>query len=93
MTALRECPELASLPVAVVDHLAAVGVERTFDDGEDVIVQGSVGDEFSQWSCPDGRASVRDGHVVAGLLPGNGFGEMALFATVRAQPLSRPRAR
>jgi hypothetical protein len=45
-SALRECHELAALPVAAVDHLAAVGAERTFIDGQDVIVQGAAGDEF-----------------------------------------------
>ncbi|MBK9739288.1 MAG: hypothetical protein IPO93_07215 [Actinobacteria bacterium] len=40
VSALRGCRELADLPVAVVDHLAAVGVKRTFADGEDVMVQG-----------------------------------------------------
>jgi CRP-like cAMP-binding protein len=76
--------------VAVVDHLAAVGVERTFHDGEDVMVQGTVGVEFHV--VVSGRARVsRDGAVVTELAPGNGFGEMALLhdgrrtATVTAE--------
>ena len=82
VSALRGCRELADLPVAVVDHLAAVGVKRTFADGEDVMVQGAVGDEFHV--VMSGRARVsRDGKVVAELGPGSSFGEIALLRNVK----------
>jgi MFS family permease len=78
VAALRECHALDSLPLATVDHLAAVGVERTFADGEDVMVQGEAGDEFHVIMA--GRARVsQDGTVVAELRPGSGFGEIALL--------------
>ena len=81
VSALRQCRELDSLPLAAVDHLAAVGVERTFADGEDVMVQGTPGDEFHV--VMSGRARVsRDGTVVAELGPGSGVGEIALLRHV-----------
>jgi uncharacterized membrane protein YhaH (DUF805 family) len=81
VAALRECRELDALPLAAVDHLAAVGVERTFADGEDVMVQGTAGDDFQV--VMSGRARVsQDGVVVAELGPGNGFGEIALLRHV-----------
>ena len=83
VSALRGCRELADLPVAVVDHLAAVGVKRTFADGEDVMVQGAVGDEFHVVMSARARVS-RDGKVVAELGPGSSFGEIALLRNVQA---------
>ena len=81
VSALRQCRELDSLPLAAVDHLAAVGVERTFADGEDVMVQGTPGDEFHV--VMSGRARVsRDGTAVAELGPGSSFGEIALLRHV-----------
>jgi CRP-like cAMP-binding protein len=72
---------LDSLPVAAVDHLAAVGVERTFADGEQVMVQGAAGDDFHV--VMSGRARViRDGREVDELGPGSGFGEIALLRHV-----------
>jgi MFS family permease len=80
-SALRECRELDALPLAAVDHLATVGVERTFADGEDVMVQGADGDEFHV--IMSGRARVsRDDTAVAELGPGTGFGEIALLRHV-----------
>lgn len=81
VSALRECRELDSLPLAAVDHLAAVGVDRTFADGEHVMVQGAAGDDFHV--VMSGRARVsRDGTAVAELGPGSGFGEIALLRQV-----------
>ena len=81
VAALRRCRELDALPLAAVDHLAAVGIERTFADGEDVMVQGADGDEFHV--VMSGRARViRDATVVAELGPGSGFGEIALLRHV-----------
>ena len=81
VSALRKCRELDALPLAAVDHLAAVGVERTFADGEDVMVQGAAGDEFHV--VMSGRVRVsRDGTVVAELGPGAGLGEIALLRHV-----------
>lgn len=80
-SALRACRELDALPLAAADHLATVGVERTFADGEDVMVQGADGDEFHV--IMSGRARVsRDGTAVAELGPGSGFGEIALLRHV-----------
>lgn len=78
---LRGCRELDSLPVAAVDHLAAVGVERTFADGEQVMVQGAAGDEFHVVMSGSARV-IRDGAVIAELGPGSGFGEIALLRHV-----------
>lgn len=79
--ALRECEALGMLPVATVDHLAAVGIEHTYSDGEDVMVQGADGDEMHV--IMQGSAHVRrDGAAVAELGPGSGFGEIALLRHV-----------
>ena len=81
VSALRECRELDSLPLAAVDHLAAVGVERTFADGEHVMVQGAAGDDFQVVMSGLARVS-RDGTMVSELGPGSGFGEIALLRHV-----------
>ncbi len=78
---LRSCRELEALSVAAVDHLAAVGSERSFADGVDVLVQGEAGDEFHVIVAGHARIT-RDGEVVAELGPGSGFGEIALLRNV-----------
>ncbi len=81
VAALRECHELDALPLATVDHLATVGVERTFASGEDVMVQGADGEEFHVVISGHARVS-RNGTAVAELGPGSGFGEIALLRHV-----------
>lgn len=79
--ALRACEALRTLPVATVDHLAAVGTEMVYDDGEDVMVQGEPGSDFHV--VMDGQAVVRrDGRRIAVLDRGSGFGEIALLRRV-----------
>ncbi len=81
VVALRSCEALRTLPVATVDHLAAVGTEMVFADGEDVMVQGEPGSDFHV--IMEGEAVVaRDGRAVARLGPGSGFGEIALLRRV-----------
>jgi hypothetical protein len=45
------------MPLTAVDHLAAVGTERTYVDGDDVMVQGEDGHEFHV--VMDGRGHSR----------------------------------
>ena len=61
-----------------LDRVAALGVARQADPGEDLVVQGDEGDEF--YVLASGSALVRrGGDVIAQLEPGAFFGELALF--------------
>jgi CRP-like cAMP-binding protein len=68
----RSCPE------EVLNHIADLASARTADEGEDIIRQGDLADEF--FIIVSGSADVsRDGETIASLEPGDYFGELALF--------------
>jgi MFS family permease len=78
---LAVTPILAPLPRLALEHLAAVAQTRTCADGETVMRQGEPGEEFHV--IVSGAAHVlRDGHPLARLVPGDGFGEIALLRDV-----------
>ncbi len=78
---LATTPILAPLPRLSLEHLAAVVRTRTAADGEAVMRQGEPGEEFHV--IVSGAADVlRDGHPLARLGPGDGFGEIALLRDV-----------
>lgn len=93
---LRRVPMLAALPAATIEQLGGALEHAEIGAGRTVFEQGDHGDRY--YVVESGRAEViRDGHRVATLGPGEGFGEVALLAadartaTVRASdqaPLS-----
>lgn len=94
---LRRVPMFRTLPLPSIEHLAR-GLETVETPaGVRVFEQGDAGDHF--YVIESGRAEVvGDGRPVAGLGPGDGFGEIALLrrtprtATVVARTALRLRA-
>ena len=86
---LRQVAMLGSLPATTVEQLAADVERAEVAPGQVLFEQGERGDRF--YVVLSGRAEVvRDGQLVNTLLPGAGFGDVALLgdvprtATVRA---------
>ena len=61
-----------------LNHIADLASARTAVEGEDIIRQGDLAEEF--FIIVSGSADVsRDGDTIASLEPGDYFGELALF--------------
>ena len=61
-----------------LNHIADLASARTAVEGEDIIRQGDLAEEF--FIIVSGSADVsRDGETIASLEPGDYFGELALF--------------
>lgn len=72
---------LAPLPTLVLERLVGASRERQLADGEFVVREGEVGDEF--YVVATGVVSVqRQGREVRTMGPGDGFGEIALLRAV-----------
>ena len=94
---LQRVPMLAPLPLPAIEQLARGLESIAVPAGQAVITEGAIGDRF--YVVESGRADVvGDGRVVATLVAGDGFGEIALLrrtrrtATVRASTALRLRA-
>ncbi|WP_353826673.1 MFS transporter [Agromyces sp. SYSU T0242] len=75
---LRGVPMLRPLPLPSVEQLARALEPVTVPAGGTVFAQDESGDRY--YVIESGAADVvRDGHVVANLAPGDGFGEIALL--------------
>lgn len=78
---LQGSPIFAPLPPATLEALAARLEPRRVEAGSIVFSQGDAGEDF--YLVDSGRVSVAvDGLAVAGLGPGEGFGEIALLRAV-----------
>jgi hypothetical protein len=78
---LRRVGMLALLPVPAIEHLASRLHRRAVPAGERVFEQGDVG--VSAFVIVDGSADVvGDGRFIAGLGPGDAFGEIAVLRDV-----------
>jgi MFS family permease len=91
---LREVGMFRPLPIAAVDNLARHVEQADYAAGQVVFQQGDHGDRF--YVIADGEAEViGDGQVIRTLIPGDGFGEIALLrdttrtATVSARTALR----
>lgn len=72
---------LAPLPTLVLERLASASRELALADGEFVVREGEVGDQF--YVVASGTVSVqRQGREVRTMSPGEGFGEIALLRAV-----------
>jgi MFS family permease len=79
---LRAVPMLSVLPLPAVEQLARRLEPLTVPAGDVVFEQGDTGDRY--YVIESGRADViGDGHAVAALGRGEGFGEIALLRSVR----------
>jgi hypothetical protein len=79
---LQAVPMLDVLPLPAIERLARGLQPVVVPAGDDVFGQGDVGDRY--FVIESGRADViGDGHVVATLGPGEGFGEIALLRRIR----------
>jgi len=75
---LRKVPIFIGLSDRQLKHLAKDSMGRRYSDGDTIVKQGDEGIAF--FLILDGRAEVRrKGKRLAGLGPGDFFGEMALF--------------
>ncbi len=91
---LHQHPLLQRLSSEQVERFAQVGELELFHPGEDIVVEGTLGDSF--YLILSGQATVHAGRVslpLATLKAGEFFGEMSLLepamrsATVRAEEL------
>ncbi len=79
---LHGVPMLAVLPLPAIERLARGLEPVAVPAGEVVVHQGEVGEQY--FVIESGRVEViGDGHLVATLGPGEGFGEIALLRRVR----------
>jgi CRP-like cAMP-binding protein len=75
---LHQVPMLRTCSQDEIDHIAELGVTVLASEGQDIVRQGEAGNQF--FVITEGSADVaRDGHRVASLIPGDYFGELALF--------------
>jgi len=75
---LSRVPMFSTCSSQQLERLAASTAERDVDAGEDIVREGSAGDEF--FVLADGAATVaRGGREVATLGSGDYFGELALL--------------
>ena len=75
---LHQVPMLRTCSQDEIDHIAELGVTVLASEGQDIIRQGEAGNQF--FVITEGSAAVaRGGHRVASLVPGDYFGELALF--------------
>ncbi|MBP6629266.1 MAG: cyclic nucleotide-binding domain-containing protein [Kofleriaceae bacterium] len=74
---LERHPLMARLPAAQLDQIARFGAIESWNPGEDVVREGSLGDAL--YLVLTGRVAVRTGgQVLADLRSGDFFGEMSL---------------
>ena len=75
---LERVPMFRSCSEEELNHIADLASARTVAEGEDIIRQGDLADDF--FIIVTGTAEVsRDGETIASLEPGDYFGELALF--------------
>jgi len=91
---LRWCAALDALDYDEIAAITALAEVEDFDAGEQVFAQGSAGDKL--YVIVSGRVeAIRSGQVIAKLIAGEFFGEMAMFnrservATVRTLEATR----
>src|SRR5436190_2184104 len=76
--ALAGVPLFSGLSRRHLKHVASLAQEEEFDEGETLAEEGEAGDAF--YVLMQGEARVeRGGRKIAGLLPGDFFGEIALI--------------
>jgi MFS family permease len=81
MSLLRNLPVFAPLPRPALELVARSAEELHVGPGTTVIAQGEAGDRF--YAVADGCFEITvDGHVIAKVERGGGFGEIALLADV-----------
>lgn len=78
---LRSCSALSSLPLVSVEYLASVAQEHRYVPDAVIMRQGEPGEDFHVIVSGLARVTI-DGHDVATLGPGDGFGEIALLRAV-----------
>ncbi|HEV2309889.1 MAG TPA: cyclic nucleotide-binding domain-containing protein [Acidimicrobiia bacterium] len=75
---LERIPMFRSCSEEELNHVADLASGSSVDEGETIIKQGDLADEF--FVIVSGTAEVsRDGKTIASLEPGDYFGELALF--------------
>jgi CRP-like cAMP-binding protein len=78
---LKEVAMFRPLPITAVDNLARHVEQAEYTAGQVVFHQGDHGDRF--YVIADGEAEViGDGRVIPTLVPGDGFGEIALLRDI-----------
>lgn len=75
---LERHPLLSHLERQQLEHIAEAGEVERFEPGEQVVAEGSLGDAL--YLVLTGRVEVsKQGHPLAGLEPGEFFGEMSML--------------
>lgn len=75
---LERHPLLSHLERDQLEHIAEAGEVERFEPGETVVAEGSLGDAL--YLVLTGRVEVsKTGHPLAGLEPGDFFGEMSML--------------